>query len=43
MAEAVATPGAEAAQKIKGAGKATGAAVLGLVCYLILFAVATID
>jgi hypothetical protein len=35
VAEAVATPGAGAAEKIKGVGKATGAAVLGFVFFLI--------
>jgi hypothetical protein len=39
VAEAVATPGAGAAEKIKGAGKATGE-VLGLVGAVILFIVA---
>ena len=39
VAEVVATPGAGAAEKIKGAGKATGE-VLGLVGAVILFIVA---
>ena len=39
VAEAVATPGAGAAEKAKGVGKATGAAVLGLVGYAILLKV----
>ena len=37
VAEVVATPGAGAAEKAKGVGKATGAAVLGVVGYTILF------
>ena len=36
VAEAVATPGAGAAEKAKGVGKATGAFVLGLVGCVIL-------
>ena len=39
VAEAVTTPGAGAAEKAKGVGKATGAAVLGLVGYAILLKV----
>jgi hypothetical protein len=42
VAEAVATPGAGAAEKIKGVGKATGAAVLGVVGFVILFMVAAV-
>ena len=37
VAEAVATPGAGAAEKAKGVGKATGAVVLGFVGNAILF------
>ena len=36
VAEAVATPGAGAAEKAKGVGKATGAAALGFVGFFIL-------
>ena len=36
VAEAVATPGAGAAEKAKGVGKATGAAALGVVGFVIL-------
>jgi hypothetical protein len=36
IAEALATPGAGVSEKIKGVGKATGAAVLGLACFIIL-------
>ena len=39
VAEAFATPGVGTAEKIKGVGKATGAAVLGLVSFAILFIV----
>jgi hypothetical protein len=37
VAEVVATPGAGAAEKAMGVGKATGAAALGLVGFAILF------
>ena len=40
VAEAVATPGAGAAEKVKGFGKATGAAVLGFVSFGVLMVVA---
>jgi hypothetical protein len=36
VAEAVAAPGTEAAETLQGAGKATGAAVLGFVWFCIL-------
>ena len=39
VAEAVATPGAGVAEKAKGAGKATGAALLGFAGVLVLVAV----
>ena len=39
--EAVATPGAGAVEKIQGVGKATGATVLGFVCFGFTFAVTT--
>ena len=42
VVEAVATPGAGAAEKAKGVGKATGAAALGVVGCMILFVVAMI-
>ena len=37
VAEAVTTPSAGAAEKIKGVGKATGAAALGVVCFMVTF------
>jgi hypothetical protein len=37
VAEAVATPGAEAGEKAKGIGKAMGAAMLGGIGFMILF------
>jgi hypothetical protein len=40
VAEAVATPSAGAAEMVKGVGKATGAAVLGLVVFVPAFMVA---
>ena len=43
VAEVVATPGAGAAEKIKGVGKARGAVVLGHVCFWILFFVFCMD
>jgi hypothetical protein len=42
VAEVVTTPGAGALEKIKGVGKATAAAVLGVVSFLILFMVAAV-
>jgi hypothetical protein len=40
VAEVVATPGAGATEKVKGIGKATGAALLGVVSFYILVLVA---
>ena len=41
VAEAIAKPGSEAAEKIKGVGKATGAVVLGFIGFWFMFAVTT--